>query len=59
MAPVTGVTRYNLHIKQFQDQIVPASSGLGPTTLWGYVPTYGWGTSSPMARWSRATSVGS
>jgi FtsP/CotA-like multicopper oxidase with cupredoxin domain len=42
-APITGVTRYNLKIMQYQDQIVPASSGLGPTTLWGYVPTNGLG----------------
>jgi spore coat protein A len=42
-APVTGVTRYNIQIKQFRDQIVPASTGLGPTTFWGYVPTIGLG----------------
>jgi spore coat protein A len=37
-APVTGVTHYQMLISQFQDQIVPASTGLGPTTLWGYNP---------------------
>ena len=42
-APVTGVMRYNIHIQQFRDQILPASTGLGPTTLWGYVPTIGLG----------------
>src|SRR5512143_1714953 len=47
VAPVTGVTRYNINIVQFQDQIVPLSSGLGPTTLWGYVPTYGLGDLRP------------
>src|SRR5512142_2758049 len=38
-APVTGVTHYTINISQFQDQIVPTSSNLGPTTLWGYQPT--------------------
>jgi FtsP/CotA-like multicopper oxidase with cupredoxin domain len=47
VAPVTGVTRYNINIVQYQDQIVPASSGLGPTTLWGYVPTSGLGDLRP------------
>ena len=42
-APVTGVTHYQMGIVQFQDQIVPTSSGLGPTTLWGYTPTRGLG----------------
>ncbi len=37
-APVTGVTHYTININQFTDQIVPVSSGLGPTTLWGYNP---------------------
>ncbi len=37
-APVTGVTHYTIGISQFTDQIVPASSHLGPTTLWGYQP---------------------
>jgi spore coat protein A len=37
-APVTGVTHYQMLISQFQDQIVPTSTGLGPTTLWGYNP---------------------
>ena len=38
-APVTGVTHYTINIQQFQDRIVPTSSGLGKTTLWGYQPT--------------------
>lgn len=38
-APVTGVTHYTINISQFEDQIVPTSSGLGKTTLWGYQPT--------------------
>ena len=42
-APVTGVTHYLIRAGQFQDQIVPASTGLGPTTLWGYTPTIGLG----------------
>lgn len=37
-APVTGVTHYTLNIDQFTDQITPASSGLGPTTLRGFNP---------------------
>jgi spore coat protein A len=37
-APVTGVTHYTINIDQFQDQICPASSGLGPTTLRGFNP---------------------
>ncbi|MGO9690206.1 MAG: multicopper oxidase family protein [Syntrophobacteraceae bacterium] len=37
-APVTRVTHYTINIRQFQDQIVPTSTGLGPTTLWGYYP---------------------
>src|SRR5512147_1726630 len=41
IAPVTGVTRYNILIKQFQDAGV--CPFLGPTTLWGYVPTVGLG----------------
>ncbi len=40
-APVTGVTFYNIQIKQFQDPGV--CPFLGPTTLWGYVPTIGLG----------------
>jgi spore coat protein A len=35
-APVTGVTHYTLGIRQFTDTLHAA---LGPTTLWGYVPT--------------------
>ncbi len=42
-APVTGVTHFELAILQFQDQIVPSSTGLGPTTLYGYKPTRGLG----------------
>ena len=38
-APVTGVTHYTLTIDQFQDQICPLNSGLGPTTLRGFNPT--------------------
>jgi spore coat protein A, manganese oxidase len=37
-APVTGVTHYTIGMSQYTDQIVPAASGLGPTTLWGYHP---------------------
>ena len=37
-APVTKVTHYTININQFEDQIVPTSTGLGPTTLWGYNP---------------------
>jgi spore coat protein A len=43
VAPITRVPFYNINIQQFDDQIVPVSSGLGPTTLWGYVPTVGLG----------------
>jgi spore coat protein A len=39
LAPVTGVTHYTINIDQFQDQICPSSSGLGPTTLRGFNPT--------------------
>jgi spore coat protein A len=35
-AEVTGATHYTLGIQQFADTVHPA---LGPTTLWGYVPT--------------------
>ena len=42
-APVTGVTHYRINIIQYEDQIVPASTGMGPTTLWGYNPTRGLG----------------
>src|SRR5215471_17509852 len=35
-APVTGVTHFTLGIQQFTDTLHPA---LGPTTLWGFVPT--------------------
>ncbi|HEY3275424.1 MAG TPA: multicopper oxidase domain-containing protein [Syntrophorhabdaceae bacterium] len=42
-APVTGVTHYNIGIIQFQDQIVPKTTGLGPTSLWGYAPIKGLG----------------
>ena len=42
-APVTGVTHYVIGIIQFQDQIVPTSTGLGKTALWGYAPTRGLG----------------
>jgi FtsP/CotA-like multicopper oxidase with cupredoxin domain len=38
-APVTGVKHYTIRIDQFADQITPASSGLGPTTLRGFNPT--------------------
>lgn len=38
-APVTGVTHYTLSIDEFQDQICPGVSGLGPTTLRGFNPT--------------------
>jgi spore coat protein A, manganese oxidase len=37
-APITGVTHYTININQFTDQICPVSSGLAPTTLWGYDP---------------------
>ena len=37
-APVTGVTHYTINIGQFYDQLVPTSTGLGPTLLWGYYP---------------------
>jgi len=37
-APVTGVKHYTMDIAQFSDQIVPASSGLGATTLRGFHP---------------------
>jgi len=36
-APVTGVTHLTLGIQQFTDTLHPA---LGPTTLWGFVPTH-------------------
>ncbi len=42
-APVTGVTHYLMGIIQFQDQIVPPSTGLGKTALWGFAPTRGLG----------------
>jgi spore coat protein A, manganese oxidase len=42
-APVTGVPWYEIGIIQFQDQITPPSSGLGPTTLWGFAPSKGLG----------------
>jgi len=42
-APVTGVPWYQIGIIQFQDQITPPSSGLGPTALWGFAPTKGLG----------------
>jgi spore coat protein A len=35
-APVTGVTHLTFGIRQFTDTLHPA---LGPTTLWGFVPT--------------------
>jgi spore coat protein A len=40
-APVTGVTRYRINIRQYRDQIT--GGFLDPTTLWGYNPTYGLG----------------
>jgi len=40
-APVTGVTHYQILMNQFQDSGVCPT--LGPTTLWGYVPTTGLG----------------
>ncbi|MGE5839156.1 MAG: multicopper oxidase domain-containing protein [Deltaproteobacteria bacterium] len=42
-APVTGVTHYVMGIIQFQDQIVPPSTGLGKTALWGFAPSRGLG----------------
>jgi spore coat protein A, manganese oxidase len=42
-APVTGVPWYQIGIIQFQDQITPPSSGLGPTALWGFAPSKGLG----------------
>jgi spore coat protein A len=42
-APVTGVTHYEIGIIQFQDQIVPPSTGMGPTALWGFAPSKGLG----------------
>jgi len=42
-APVTGVTHYLMGIIQFQDQIVPPSTGMGKTALWGFAPTRGLG----------------
>src|SRR5689334_16083842 len=35
-ASVTGVTSYNIGVKQFQDKGVCPT--LGPTTLWGFCP---------------------
>jgi spore coat protein A, manganese oxidase len=40
-APVTGVTNYIIGIGQFQDHGVCPT--LGPTTLWGYLPSRGLG----------------
>ena len=40
-APVTGVAHYQMLIAQFEDAGVCPT--LGPTTLWGYVPTTGLG----------------
>jgi spore coat protein A, manganese oxidase len=37
-APVTGATHYTIAIDEYQDQICPAGSGLGPTTLRGFNP---------------------
>ena len=37
-APVTGVKHYTINIDQYQDQITPLTSGLGPTTLRGFNP---------------------
>jgi len=37
-APVTKVIHYTINIDQFTDQIVPTSTGLGQTILWGYNP---------------------
>lgn len=37
-ATVTGVTHYTIDIKKFSDQVAPLSSGLGPTTFFGYDP---------------------
>jgi spore coat protein A len=42
-APVTGVTHYTMRVVEYQDQILPISSGLGPTVLRGYTPTNGLG----------------
>jgi spore coat protein A, manganese oxidase len=35
-APVTGVIHYTINIQQFTDTL---HNSLGPTTLWGFVPT--------------------
>ena len=35
-APVTGVTHYTIDIQEFTDQL---HTNLGPTKLWGFVPT--------------------
>ena len=42
-ASVTGVTHYDIGVIQFKDQIIPPSTGLGPTKLWGYAPKIGLG----------------
>ncbi|HEY5996732.1 MAG TPA: multicopper oxidase domain-containing protein [Candidatus Deferrimicrobiaceae bacterium] len=39
-ATVTGVTHYTIDIKKFTDNVTPPSSGLGPTTFFGYDPVY-------------------
>ncbi len=49
-APVTGVTHYKINIGQFTDQLVPSSTGLGPTTLWGYNPANALGEAPPPQR---------
>jgi spore coat protein A, manganese oxidase len=40
-AKITGVTHYTIDIREFTDQVLPASADIGRTTLWGYVPTVG------------------
>ena len=45
-APVTGVIRYKIKMRQFKDQIT--GGFLDPTTLWGYKPTYGLGDTRPI-----------
>jgi len=42
-APVTKVTHYSIDITKYSDQVTPLSSGLGPTTFFGYNPVYALG----------------
>lgn len=46
-APVTGVTHYKINIGQYSDTLVPGSSGLGTTKLWGYRPVNALGGTPP------------